>query len=804
MITRFTAAAIAAAGLYFNSISPADAASPGFSVLHHERMAGLSLERHATPSGVGQSGSRATRLRFRALGRAFDIDLRPNDRLLANLSSRHENVLKEVELYRGSVAGRADTWARVSVLHGDLYALIWDGSELYAVEPAFRLAGSLVEDEAVTRDPIVFRVSDVQGDFRDDAIAPATAKVRPYDALIGELQTVAVTTGPSRRLDLGLVADAEFTAANPDAEAELLLRANYVDGIFSEQLGLQVNVSETETLSREPDAFSSSDPTTLLESVSTYRAQDPAMRAQALVHLYTGRHLDGDVVGIAYLDGVCDASSGVGLTQAGDSVFHDALITAHEIGHNLGARHDAEAGSPCESTPATYLMAPQLSGNDQFSQCSLAHIASTLEHASCLGPAVTGDVRVTVSAAESALLGDDVPVRVSVDNIGDEASANVVVTFQASIGAQVTSGVSTGHDCGIGDGQVHCAIGTLAAGTSAHIDVQLTGTRTGSVTLLATAEASNDTNALNNAAARSLELTPAVVLVVGMQPETIELGAGDTAPVEIRLYNDSGLNATAVSLELSSSFELTDLVFPGATCARADDATPRYRCDVATLRSHVTQTLHGVIHAPAQVRAGAVIHGVLSATATAAEPLARAGSNTASATVRAYSAVVDLASSITSAAARIQAGTSTHIVVELRNHGPDAAPDARLDVKFPANLTVMGTADDYGACKVSGTAAVRCDVATLGDGESVDVDVEVVASEPGSYSWSASATQGGMDPNSANDSSRQTMEVMAAPGTSHPASSGSSGGGGGGGASWTLLLLAAIGLRRKRLTPPAA
>jgi hypothetical protein len=121
--------------------------------------------------------------------------------------------------------------------------------------------------------------------------------------------------------------------------------------------------------------------------------------------------------------------------------------------------------------------------------------------------------------------------------------------------------------------------------------------------------------------------------------------------------------------------------------------------------------------------------GLLSATATAAEPLARAGSNTASAAVRAYSAVVDLASSVTSAAARIEAGTSTHIVVELRNHGPDPAPNARLDVKFPANLAVVGTADDHAVCTFAGAAAVRCDIASLGDGESIEVDVEVVASE---------------------------------------------------------------------------
>ena len=303
---------------------------------------------------------------------------------------------------------------------------------------------------------------------------------------------------------------------------------------------MQINVSVTETHTHEPDAFSATDPQTLLSSLGSYRASSPALRAQALVHLYTGRELDGNVVGIAYLDGVCDPSNGVGLTQASSSVFHDALITAHEIGHNLGARHDAEAGSPCATTPATYLMAAQLSGSDQFSQCSLQHMAPVIAAASCLGRAYAGDVRVRVNAAASVLLGDDTSVHLDLDNLGDEANSNVVVTLLPSYGVQIVDASSAaGHACAVSDGQLRCALGAFAAGAHDDIEVSMNAVHTGVASLQATAYASNDTNPANNLAVAALQVDPAVVLTAAVQPDAIALGPDAAAAVTVTLANES-------------------------------------------------------------------------------------------------------------------------------------------------------------------------------------------------------------------------------------------------------------------------
>jgi hypothetical protein len=799
MITRFAAAAIAAAGLLLNTFQPAYGASAqDFRVLHHERLLHLALDRRDDAGAAARS--RATRLRFDALGRAFDAELEPNARLLANLDPRAHPTLAHLELYRGSLAAQAGTWVRVGLLDGELHALIWDGAELYGIEPARRLRGHLEDGDEPDRELVIFRLSDVQGTLNDEVIAPAGAS--PYAAFVSDLHAASATTAPQERLDLALVADTEFANSHPDVDAELLLRANYVDGIYSEQLGLQINVIDTQSSNREPDAFSSTDPTTLLESFRDYRSSSASLRSSALAHLFTGRELDGDVVGIAYMNAVCD-ESGVGLTEASDSVFHDSLITAHEIGHNLGAPHDAEAGSPCESTPPDYLMAPRLSGSDQLSQCSVSQIESMLARARCLGTAYAGDVRVALASAPSTLLGDELGVHISVDSLSQEANANVVVEFRATLAdiASATSGA--GHECTIVDGEVRCALGTFAAGAHDDIDVVLSGRSAGVADLQATALASNDTNPANNVAVSALEIEPAVILEVDVEPGTVTLGSGDAAPITITLANASTLTATDVTVELSSPFELTDLDGAAGACVAVSADSPRYRCSIGMLRSLDSIELHGVVHAPQVVAAGSPASGLLAATATAAEPLARAGVNSASAVIQAYDALADLEARVDAASSAVTTGERAQVTLLLRNLGPDAASAATLDIEFPAQVVVKDAADDRAACSTSGTHAVRCRLEALANGEMLEVSVGIAADQPGTYSWNASATHAGFDPDATNDAVTRTLEVSAGSGISHPASSGGSSGGGGG-ACWFLLAIAGFGLTRNALSSARA
>ena len=75
---------------------------------------------------------------------------------------------------------------------------------------------------------------------------------------------------------------------------------------------------------------------------------------------------------------VCDERLAASLSDNSWATLTAAQVMAHELGHNFGARHDAEAGSVCESTPDTFLMSPTVNGSGTFSACSLNTMAPVI------------------------------------------------------------------------------------------------------------------------------------------------------------------------------------------------------------------------------------------------------------------------------------------------------------------------------------------------------------------------------------------------------------------------------------------
>jgi hypothetical protein len=184
-----------------------------------------------------------------------------------------------------------------------------------------------------------------------------------YKGLLRELpQRATAAALATLELEVAMIADFEFFSAELDPEGALLSRLNVVDGIFSEQVGVAITARELNVFDDPADPFTTSDAGTLLDQVGRYRVATPAIAATGLAHLVTGRNLtrrnaqndlDDSIIGIAYLFGVCEAEIGVSVSERLDP-FSSALVAAHEFGHNFGAPHDGEAGSPCQATGLSF------------------------------------------------------------------------------------------------------------------------------------------------------------------------------------------------------------------------------------------------------------------------------------------------------------------------------------------------------------------------------------------------------------------------------------------------------------------
>eukprot|EP01006_Ploeotia_vitrea_P031420 TRINITY_DN63741_c0_g2_i2.p1 TRINITY_DN63741_c0_g2~~TRINITY_DN63741_c0_g2_i2.p1 ORF type:complete len:961 (+),score=417.64 TRINITY_DN63741_c0_g2_i2:424-2883(+) len=167
-----------------------------------------------------------------------------------------------------------------------------------------------------------------------------------------------------------LVAQLTFTDVNPDPWTPALVGGGNTD--------VQVNSLLETFRSWESNAASAS--------------QQPGFEHDN-AQLITGREVDGDVVGLAQLSALCTASSS-GYAQCVNGhvspnvPYSDAFVSqtlAHELGHNLGMRHDDEDDqfNPVlpECTAVNYIMSSTSSSQsppNRFSRCSALKFNSFL------------------------------------------------------------------------------------------------------------------------------------------------------------------------------------------------------------------------------------------------------------------------------------------------------------------------------------------------------------------------------------------------------------------------------------------
>ena len=353
-------------------------AAEAATVQHAEPLRGFRVGARAGGADAKPAGAAPATVTFNAFSRDFALELEPNGRLAAM-----HTPLGAATAYRGTVAGRAGSWVRLVLTAAGPSGLVFDGETLFGIETA----GDRASGPAIN-EPAMFRLDDVYfapGELGCEIGVAALDGQQALKAMAQEFTALAAA-GATLNLDLGAVADFEFAQRfGADAESALLTRFNNVDGIFSEQLGVQITVGAVRVFTGSNDPFTSTAANELLDELARYRGATPAQEAQGLTHLFTGRNLDGTTAGIAFFGSLCATrrfgarSFGAGLSEARRGAVTDSLIAAHEIGHNFGAPHDGDANAACAATPSTFLMAPTINFSDQFSACSLDEMRAEIK-----------------------------------------------------------------------------------------------------------------------------------------------------------------------------------------------------------------------------------------------------------------------------------------------------------------------------------------------------------------------------------------------------------------------------------------
>jgi hypothetical protein len=578
-------------------------AADGVAVQHSEPLFAYRVAARSDAAAKPLADS-APEITFNAFGRDFALRLEPNPRL-AGLEAGL-GLPPGVRAYRGELAGRPGSWARVVLTPDGPAGIVYDGETFYGLETAGDTATS-------SATPTIFRLLDVYvapGALSCGTDAPADG-ARALAALVEELSPLAAL-GATLNLDIGAVADFEFAQNfGAGAETALLTRINNVDGIFSQQVGVQITVGETAIFTANDDPFTATAADGLLTALADYRFATPGQRAQGLTHLFTGRDLDGSTAGIAYVGALCSARFGSGLSEARRGATIDSLIAAHEIGHNFGAPHDAEAGSACQSTPATFLMAPAINQSNQFSACSIAQMQAEIASASCLTPLAAASVSVTTTpTARATPAGIAFEQTFNVTNQGSNAATGVTVAVAVAAGLDVMGATSGGGACTVAGQMANCTLGALNGSAAQTVVLNLRASQVGSLVATATVTADEDANPNDNSATVTVTATPLVDLVLTATPGSVAPNEQTTVAATLENAGDFTATAVALSATLSAGVRPDQASIGGTACTIAGQTIT---CPPRTLAAHgtvaVTLTVTGVTAGSQQI----------ALTATAAE-----------------------------------------------------------------------------------------------------------------------------------------------------------------------------------------
>ena len=530
-------------------------------------------------------------MRFDAFSQRFEIALRPNATLIAAVE--REALRTDLEIFRGSMPGTPGSWARIVIADGVPQGLVFDGTEIFAIE---RAADGRAK---------MFRLSDLQiepGTLTCGTPGPKTTGAELLKLVTTEVNaTVERAQGAVSELDVGLVADFEFASVPlRDAEAEMITRMNNVDGIFSSQLGVQISIGRIDVFESPDDPFTGeTNSSALLSELADYRENSPEQRANGLTHLFTGRNLDGSTVGVAYGSALCRSRFGAGLTQGTNGVTTDSLVAAHELGHNFGAPHDGTSDGACEDTPQDFLMAPRLNGSDTFSSCSIQQMEDDVARATCIRALASTDVGVAApSQPRSVLLGDSTTVSFDVTSAGTETANGVSVTATLPASLSLDSASASVGSCTSGAGTAECTIVSLAAGSGATVNLSVTAAAVGTSQISVSTSANVDDNAANDQATVAVAVDPAVDLIATARaPGTIAVNQERTLRPQVE--NRASIAATNVTVNVSPSagLRIDAASWSAGNCSVSNGVA---ECTAASVAANSTTSLDVQVTATAE------------------------------------------------------------------------------------------------------------------------------------------------------------------------------------------------------------
>jgi hypothetical protein len=342
--------------------------------------------------------------------------------------------------FKGTVEGVAGGQARFTIDSQTIEGLIIAGGEKFFVESATHYSQAAGAD-----DFLFYRESDViSGNAVECHVQTLSSKVNSEisrsPSLAGDARPEVIS--PKREAEMATDADFEYVQAAGSSTAannEILSIMNQVDGVYQTEIGLTFKIIFQRAWATSADPYDAGTLSGLLDQARIqWRDNPPAGTANRdIVHLWTGRDLDGFQTGLAYsqvtVNGV--TSNGVvcrfqelaiGVSERQTIAPQKYIVPAHEIGHNFSAQHPEDAGhNECALTIMSGTV--QFNTVNSFCQFSRDEITNYITNSgTCLATATTSGAAVQFASVLQAASETSGNAPINVTRTGDTTGTSSV------------------------------------------------------------------------------------------------------------------------------------------------------------------------------------------------------------------------------------------------------------------------------------------------------------------------------------------------------------------------------------------
>lgn len=147
---------------------------------------------------------------------------------------------------------------------------------------------------------------------------------------------------------------------------------NIVEGVYESTFNMKFVITFQNVYTSSSTPYSTTNASNLLNAFRNHWENNRTTVPRHLAHLFTGKDLDGNIVGIAKQGHISNSES------YALSMFRVAMYqtTAHEIGHNFNAGHPTQSNCFCDSPNASVMCQGQKRSDLWFCDESISQISN--------------------------------------------------------------------------------------------------------------------------------------------------------------------------------------------------------------------------------------------------------------------------------------------------------------------------------------------------------------------------------------------------------------------------------------------